>query len=74
MCVQAKLQLVPTDSFAVPGKSLNVFKLHDVLCSIIICHDSRHAELVRLPVLHGAKLIFYMSWETWHDDGPVPLD
>ena len=31
-----------------------------------------HAELVRLPVLAGARLIFYLSWETWHDDGGKP--
>jgi hypothetical protein len=29
-------------------------------------------ELVRLPVLCGARLIVYISWETWHDDNPVP--
>jgi predicted amidohydrolase len=33
-------------------------------CSIIICHDERYPELVRLPVLAGAKLIFYISHES----------
>jgi len=33
-------------------------------CSIIICHDERYPELVRLPVLAGAKVIFYISHES----------
>lgn len=36
------------------------------------CMDVVDPELVRLPVLCGARLIVYISWETWHDDGPVP--
>jgi len=63
---------VPTDSFARAGTQLFTFTLYDTICSIIICHDSRHPELVRLPVLKGAKIIFYLSFETYHDDGPVP--
>ena len=70
--IQSKLQLVPTDSFAQPGKHLFIFSLFGVICSSIICHDVRHPELVRLPVLRGARVIFYLSFETWHDDGPVP--
>ena len=34
------------------------------MCSIIICHDERYPELVRLPVLAGAKVIFYVSHES----------
>ena len=82
---QPKLQLVPTDAWARPGAFVGTFELaastsasgdedeSPVLCSVIICHDSRHPELVRLPVLRGVRLVFYVSWETWHDDGPVPL-
>ena len=71
---QAKIQLVPTDAFATPGRELYTFELFKTCCSIIICHDSRHPELVRLPVLRGARVIFYLSWETFHDDGPVPRE
>jgi predicted amidohydrolase len=35
-----------------------------VPCSVIICHDERYPELVRLPVLAGAKVIFYISHES----------
>src|SRR5207302_2785891 len=31
---------------------------------IIICHDERYPELVRLPVLAGARVVFYLSHES----------
>lgn len=46
------------------GDHLSVFKIDDVPCSVIICHDERYPELVRLPVLAGAKVIFYLSHES----------
>lgn len=53
VCSQSKLQLVPTDGFAIAGDALYTFDLQGVTCACIICHDSRHPELVRLPVLRG---------------------
>lgn len=47
-----------------PGDHLSVFHLHGVPCSIIICHDERYPELVRLPVLGGARVVFYLSHES----------
>jgi hypothetical protein len=32
--------------------------------SIIICHDERYPELVRLPVLAGSRVVFYLSHES----------
>lgn len=62
---QAKIQLVGGDrDWAQPGNRLATFKIDDVTCSLIICHDSRYPELVRLPVLKGARLVFYLSWES----------
>ena len=46
------------------GDHLSVFKLDDAPCSIIVCHDERYPELVRLPVLAGAKVVFYISHES----------
>jgi len=46
------------------GDHLSVFKLDGVPCSVIVCHDERYPELVRLPVLAGAKVIFYISHES----------
>jgi predicted amidohydrolase len=60
----AKMQLVGGDDWAVPGETLSVFKVDGIPCSIIICHDERYPELVRLPVLAGARLVFYISSES----------
>jgi len=46
------------------GDHLSVFNVNDIPCSIIICHDERYPELVRLPVLAGARVIFYISHES----------
>ena len=46
------------------GDHLSVFKIDGVPCSVIICHDERYPELVRLPVLAGAQVVFYISHES----------
>jgi predicted amidohydrolase len=46
------------------GDHLVVFPVDGVPASIIVCHDERYPELVRLPVLAGARLIFYVSHES----------
>lgn len=40
-----------------------VVHLGGVPCSVFICHDSRYPELTRLPVLAGARVMFYISHE-----------
>jgi predicted amidohydrolase len=57
-----KIQLA--ERWPSPGDHLSVFKVEGVPCSIIICHDERYPELVRLPVLAGARVIFYISHES----------
>src|SRR5439155_15365298 len=47
-----------------PGDHLSVFRVKGVPCSVIICHDERYPELVRLPVLAGARVVFYLSHES----------
>jgi predicted amidohydrolase len=62
---QAKIQLVGGDTgWARPGNALSTFQIDDKTCSLIICHDSRYPELVRIPVIKGARLVFYLSWES----------
>jgi len=62
---QAKIQLVGGDTgWAAPGNSLGLFKIDDDTCSLIICHDSRYPELVRLPVMKGSHRVFYLSNES----------
>ena len=48
-----------------------VFFLGTTPICIIICHDIRFPELCRIPVLAGARIIFYLSCEQWHDDLPI---
>jgi len=50
------------------GEEMILFKIDDIPCSIIICHDERYPELVRLPVLAGARVIFYISHESGLDE------
>ncbi len=57
-----KIQLA--ESWPDWGDHLSVFKVDGVPCSIIICHDERYPELVRLPVLADARLVFYISHES----------
>jgi predicted amidohydrolase len=57
-----KIQLA--ESWPVGGEQLLVFKIDDVPASIIICHDERYPELVRLPVLAGARIVFYVCHES----------
>ncbi|MGI8601670.1 MAG: carbon-nitrogen hydrolase family protein [Verrucomicrobiales bacterium] len=57
-----KIQLA--EDWPQAGSHLCVFKIDDIPCSVIICHDERYPELVRLPVLAGAKIIFYISHES----------
>ncbi len=62
---QPKIHLVGGDKpWAVPGGRMGLFRVDGHLCSALICHDSRYPELVRLPVLRGARLIFYLSCES----------
>jgi predicted amidohydrolase len=57
-----KIQLA--ERWPEPGDHLSVFMVDGVPCSIIICHDERYPELVRLPVLAGARILFYLSHES----------
>ncbi len=42
-----------------PGNKLAYFRLDGVPCTAIICHERRYPELVRLPVMLGAQIIFH---------------
>lgn len=63
----AKVHLVggDTDWGCTPGADIApVVYLAGAPCSVIICHDSRYPELCRLPVLAGARVVFYLSHES----------
>jgi predicted amidohydrolase len=57
-----KIQLA--EPWPTPGDHLSVVRVEGVPCSIIICHDERYPELVRLPVLAGSRVVFYVSHES----------
>lgn len=56
----AKCQLVEADrQWFAPGNSLSLFSLEGVRATAIICHERRYPELVRLPVMAGAQIVFH---------------
>jgi len=55
-----KIHLTPRDAkFFTPGNSLAFFRMDGVPCTAIICHERRFPELVRLPVMMGAQIVFH---------------
>ena len=56
----SKIHLTAGDSrFFTPGNALAFFRLAGVPCTSIICHERRYPELVRLPVMLGAQIVFH---------------
>ena len=55
-----KIHLTPRDArFFTPGNTLAFFHIDAVPCTAIICHERRFPELVRLPVMMGAQIVFH---------------
>ena len=42
-----------------PGNQLAFFRLDGIPCTAILCHERRYPELVRLPVMLGARIVFH---------------
>ena len=58
----SKIQLTEGDArFFTPGNSLALFRLDGVPATAIICHERRYPELVRLPVMMGAQILFHTN-------------
>jgi predicted amidohydrolase len=58
--VYAKCQLTDADRrWFTPGNGLSLFSLDGVRSTAIICHERRYPELVRLPVMAGAQIVFH---------------
>jgi predicted amidohydrolase len=56
----AKCQLVEADRrWFTPGNGLSLFALDGVPATAIICHERRYPELVRIPVMAGAQVVFH---------------
>ena len=55
-----KIHLTPRDAqFFTPGNSVALFRIDAVPCTAIICHERRYPELVRLPAMMGARILFH---------------
>jgi predicted amidohydrolase len=56
----SKIHLTERDArFFTPGDTLALFRLDGIPCTAIICHERRFPELVRLPVMMGAQIVFH---------------
>ena len=56
----AKCQLTPMDrDHFTSGNAISLFELDGVPATTVICHERRYPELVRLPVMAGAKIFFH---------------
>ncbi len=51
------------ESWFAAGDRLALFEVDGILCTLMICHDERFPELLRIPVLAGAQVCFYISYE-----------
>lgn len=55
-----KIHLTARDQrYFTPGNLVAYFLVDDVPCTAIICHERRFPELVRLPVMMGAQIVFH---------------
>ncbi|MGB9605149.1 MAG: carbon-nitrogen hydrolase family protein [Bryobacteraceae bacterium] len=52
------------EKWAVPGNHIALFELEGVPSTVIVCHDERYPEFVRLPALAGARIVYYVSHES----------
>ena len=52
------------EKWARPGNHVAFFELDGTPVTVIVCHDERYPELVRLPALAGARIVFYISSES----------
>ena len=58
----SKIHLTRRDKrFFSPGNTLAFFRVAGVSCTAIICHERRYPELVRLPVMLGAQIVFHSN-------------
>ena len=51
------------ERWPVPGRVLPLYKLAGEESCFIVCHDVRYPELVRLPVIAGARVCYFCSNE-----------
>ena len=60
----AKLYLVANENWFTPGNHISFFELEGIPSTVMICADEIHPELVRLPAIQGARVVYYISAES----------
>jgi omega-amidase len=56
----SKIHLTSRDArFFTAGNSLALFYIDGIAATAIVCHERRYPELVRLPVMMGAQIVFH---------------
>jgi predicted amidohydrolase len=53
------------ESCTTDGNELAMFRIKGEPATIFICHDERYPELMRIPAYAGAKIAFYISYESY---------
>lgn len=61
-CIEIYHKNFPENHFQ-SGNRLALFSIDGIPATLIICHDSRYPELVRVPVMAGARICLYLSYE-----------
>ena len=58
----SKIHLTDSDArFFTPGNAVAFFRIDGVPATAIICHERRYPELIRLPVMMGAQIVFHSN-------------
>jgi predicted amidohydrolase len=52
------------EGWATDGNRLAMFRVDGVPATLFICHDERYPDLMRIPVFGGARIGFYISYES----------
>ncbi len=60
-CIETYHKAFPENYFE-PGEKLAFFEVDGIPSTIIICHDIRYPEQVRVPVMAGSRICFYISY------------
>ncbi len=60
----AKTHLAESEKWSVPGQWLPIYTLAGIKSCLLVCHDIRYPELVRLPAIAGAQICYFCSVES----------
>ena len=53
-----------SEKWFTPGNHISFFELEGIPSTVMICADEIHPEVVRLPAIQGARVVYYISHES----------